>query len=272
MKRDEELLREACEALAREETEDLERGLNRAEIRRAEEAYRRHRPKVLSLIRRNTKGAAPSVRTYLRVAAAVAAVLGLVLVSLNRTTPDTVHLAPVPTVSLAPYYSPVPTDIPATSSPVPTVSPSVSPTFEQENTEKPDNSPTLTPSPTPTATPAAENEPAVPAEWTGRYFPFGWQADARDVSFARGEGWRSVAWTADGAAYTFTEYDEAAAVPLADSARIAYVQWEDIVALRAEEDAAVTLSWVQDGRSFSLRSTAGDALVMARTVKKIADE
>lgn len=272
MKRDEELLRKACEALAREETEELERSLRRDDIRRAEEAYRRHRPKVLSLIRRNTRGSAPSVRTYLRVAAAVAAVLGLVLVSLNRTAPDTVHLAPVSTASLAPYYSPVPTDVPATISPVHTILPSVSPTFEQKITEKQENTPTFTPSPTPTATPAAENDPAVPAEWTGRYFPFGWQADARSVTFTQGDGWCSVTWTADGAAYTFTEYVEAAAVPLADSARITYVQWADIVALRAEEDAAVTLSWTRDGRSFSLRSTAGDALAMAQTVKKIADE
>ena len=115
MKREEELLRQALEELAQEETDELEGNLSRSEIRQAEDLYRHHRRTALNLIQKNTRKASKPVYTYLRIAAAVAVVVGLVMISLNRSQPDNIIQVQPPASSVAPYYSPVPVD-----SPVPT--------------------------------------------------------------------------------------------------------------------------------------------------------
>ena len=141
MKREEELLRQALEELAQEETDELEGSLSRSEIRQAEDLYRHHRRTALSLIRRNTRKASSPVYTYLRIAAAVAVVVGLVVFSLNRSQPDNIIQVQPPTSSVVPYYSPVPTDSPApieTAAPVtpePTVIPAEDSKEEQIPTE-----------------------------------------------------------------------------------------------------------------------------------------
>ena len=55
-----------------------------------------------------------------------------------------------------------------------------------------------------------------------------------------------------------------------DGELVSYIQWDGIVALRMEDDAGVTLAWVQDGRSFSLRTDAENAEEMAQSVRKTA--
>ena len=70
MNRGDDLLRQACAQLAQEEAEQLEAGLSRAQIRQAEEAYRRHRLRALRTIARRTKKPLSSSRVFLRVAAA----------------------------------------------------------------------------------------------------------------------------------------------------------------------------------------------------------
>ena len=180
MKREEELLRQACAEIAQEEADQLERGLTPSDIRQAEQAYRRHRKKALSLIRRSAKTTRP-IRVYLSAAAAAAVIFAAVYVSLNHSAPDPVTVSQPPTASVAPYYSPVPTaepspsptSIPPTESPVftdiPTTSPTktpnsattelVSPTFG----EAPEVTPTLTLVPTRTPSPAPTQTPAPTA-------------------------------------------------------------------------------------------------------------
>ena len=303
MKREEELLRQACAEIAQEEADQLERGLTPSDIRQAEQAYRRHRKKALSLIRRSAKTTRP-IRVYLSAAAAAAVIFAAVYVSLNHSAPDPVTVSQPPTASVAPYYSPVPTaepspaptSIPPTESPVftdiPTTSPTktpnsattelVSPTFGEAPEVTPTQTPVpaWTPSPAPTQTPAptATPEPAptaqapedaLPEGWTGSYFPALWLSGAHFSQQNAGDGWRSVVCEFEEGQWEFTEYDTAEMVAVPQNAAVSYVQWNDIVALRTEDAEGVTLAWTQEGRSFSLRCTAGDGEDIAKSVKKI---
>ncbi len=68
----------------------------------------------------------------------------------------------------------------------------------------------------------------------------------------------------------FTESNSLSSLPVADGSGITYVQWDGVVALRAEKNGSVELTWDQDGHSFSLLATTGEAAErVARTVKKI---
>ena len=264
--------------------------------------------------------------TYLRIAAAVAVVVGLVMISLNRSQPDNIIQVQPPTSSVAPYYSPVPVDSPApteTAAPVtpePTVIPSeeskdetiptetqifdgkemISPTFAPNLTEIPTALPTIvpqatetpmevpTPTPTlrPTAEPTAAPDPVVPTEipvptavpspvyasvpesWGGSYFPFSLPANGT-YALETGDGWQRVTWRSGGQEWIFTEYDRDDLLDVPEEAEISYVQWDDIVALRLKDASGVTLSWVQEGHSLSLRSTSGDEMELAQSVRKI---
>ena len=326
MKREEELLRQALEELAQEEADELENSLSRSEIRQAEDLYRRHRRTALNLIRRNTRKASSQVYTYLRIAAAVAVVVGLVIFSLNRSQPDNIIQVQPPTSSVAPYYSPLPTDSPApieTAVPVtpePTVIPAedskdetisteilflekegaASPTYTPFLTESSTTMPTKIPQPTemltaapsstptlqPTDAPTSTPEPVVPTEvpvptaepipeaasvpegWDGTHFPFSLHADGT-YSLETGSGWQRITWRSGAQEWIFTEYDGDELINLSENAEISYVQWDNIVALRMEDLSGVTLAWVQDGHSFSLCSSSGDEMEMARSVKKI---
>ena len=358
MKREEELLRQALEELAQEETDELEGSLSRSEIRQAEELYRHHRKSALGLIRKNTRKAANPVYTYLRIAAAVAVVVGLVIFSLNRSQPDNIIQVQPPTSSVAPYYSPVPSDSPepaesaAPVTPEPTVIPAedsqgktiptetekfdlketISPTIipniteyqtilptnilqaketetavptstptlrptdaptivpteapTEEPTPIPTAEPTETPTPTPTTEPTSTPNPVIPPDppvptaepvpesasvpegWSGSCFPFSLPAEGRAI-LETGDGWQRVTWRSGEREWIFTEYDRDDLLDVPENAEISYVQWDGIVALRMEDLSGVTLAWVQDGHSFSLCSSSGDAIEMARSVKKI---
>jgi hypothetical protein len=297
MKREEEMLREACAQLAQEETEQWEQGLTRTELNRAEEAYRRHRRRALSLIRRNTQKQAP-VGKWLQFAAILVILTGTVYWTLEQSPRETV----VPQVQLSgvtvvPYYSPVPSPSPSaeavwvdfpTAVPIsPTNTPfsptntqisekisTISPTSTPTPAPTPEPTPTLTPGPTTVPTPVPPPQPPpppVPARrsvWPGDHSPMGLLAAAAKPAVTRGDGWQQAAWDA----WTFTEYADDRVLDVPEDAEVSYVQWENTVALRMETEAGVTLAWVQDGHSLRLFTASGDAVEMAKSVKKIFEE
>ena len=291
MKREEDWLREACAQLAQEETAQLEQNLTRAELLKAEEAYRRHRRKALALIRRNTRKQSPA-RIILRAAAVLLVLAGAVYLSLRQPPPDTVRQTHLSAVTAAPYYSPTPSpnpttnlEIPPTPStnsaeistvipteqppswPSPTVIPTLAPTAEPTPTPEPTATPSPEPTPTPLPTPAPSAVPSPPEGWTGTLFPMGLlDADKPDISW--GDGWQQAAW--DG--WVFTEYTDGRVLDVPEDSEISYVQWADTVALRAETAGGVTLIWVQDGHSLRLFTTSGDAVEMAKSVNKFSVE
>ena len=300
MKREEAWLKEACAQLAREETDALEKSLTETEKRRAEEAYRRHRRKALSLIRRGTPGKSPAL-IGLRAAAVLVLLAGGLYLALRQPPPDTVPQTHVMTGTAAPYYSPVPTLSPiptafledaSTTTPeifetstvfptempfseptptiIPTVTPTILPTAEPTPapTAAPAAEPTLAPTAEPAATPVPESgdENLTPPEsWTGSFFPMGLLYDDAALAVTWGEGWQQVS----SGGWVFTEYTDGRVLDVPPDAAVSYVQWEDTVALRAETDESVTLIWVQDGRSMRLSAASEDAVEMAKTVQKV---
>ena len=297
MKREEEMLREACAQLAQEETRQWEQSLTRTELRQAEEAYRHHRRRALSLIRRNTRKQAP-IGKWLQIAAILVILTGAVYWTLEQSPRETV----VPQVQLsgttvAPYYSSVPSPSPSaeavwvdsptavpispTSTPFfPTDTPilaetqTISPTATPTPAPTPEPTPTLTPVPTaaptpaPIAEPSPEPVPALPEDWTGDHFPMGLLDAASVPAVTRGDGWQQAAWDE----CTFTEYADDRVLDVPEDAEVSYVQWEGTVALRIETEAGVTLAWVQDGHSMRLHSSFENIEKIAKTVEKISAE
>ncbi len=90
--------------------------------------------------------------------------------------------------------------------------------------------------------------------------------DKPDIT--QGDGWQQASW--DG--WEFAEYTDDRVLTVPKGAEISYVQWEDTVALRAKTDQGVTLIWVQDGHSLRLFTVSGDAVEMAKSVKKILEK
>ena len=307
MKHEEDWLREACAQLAQEETEQWEQGITRAELRQAEEAYRRHRRKALSLIRRNTRKWFPA-RMVLRAAAVLLILAGAAYLSLRQPPPDTVPQTHLSAATAAPYYSPVSTSLPnhaaewefvptstpysseiwmhiSTVLPIPEDTPAVSPTLPPATEPTPVPAadptsvstveqtpvPTSEPTPVPTAAPTPEPDaagPSLPKDWTEAHFPMGLLDKTGAPKVTQGEDWQRAAW--DG--WEFTEYADDRVLDVPEDAEISYVQWADTVALRAETAEGVTLIWVQDGHSLRLFTASGDAVEMAKSVKKIFEE
>ncbi len=281
MSREEDVLREACAQLAQEETDQWERSLSRADLRQAEEAYRRHRRRALSLIRHSARGGRRDY-PWLRAAAIAVILAGAVYFTLSKPPDETVPQGQPAAFTVVPYYSPVPSPSAEaetiwesfTTSPEITADNSTFiPTYTPYKAETPlvSSTPSPTPTPAPTAAPSpgpAAAEPAIPGEWTGSYFPMGLLAVDADPAVTRGEGWQQISW----AGWTFTEYADSRVLNAPADAVLSYVQWEDTVALRMETARGVTLAWVRDGRSLCLHAGEGDALDMAETVKKISGE
>ncbi len=284
MKREEDWLREACAQLAQEETEQWEQGLTPAKLRHAEEAYRRHRRRALSLIRRNTRKQSPA-RIILRAAAVLLVLAGAAYLALRQPPPDTVPQTHLSAATAAPYYSPVPTSSPnfatvwafiptstpyspeypmpsTTYTPVPEITATASPTSLP--TLEPTPISTVEPTPVPTAepTPAPSAVPSPPEGWTGSLFPAG-LLNANTPDITQGDGWHQAAWEG----WVFTEYTDDRVLDVPENAEISYVQWGDTVALRAETAQGVTLIWVQEGHSLRLFAVSGDAVEMAKSVK-----
>ena len=292
MKREEDRLREACAQLAREEADQFERSLTRADLRLAEELYRRHRRKALSLIRRNADGGS-AVKMWTRIAAALAILAGGIYLALGHSSRETVPQGQISLVTVAPYYSPSPSPSPSTetvwaisATPPPNsdiksiISATNMPGIEEKETDSPTFSPFPTSAPTPTATPTEEPSPTpsgepvsapsptLPEDWTGSYFPMGLLDENASFTISKGDGWQQAAC----GGWIFTEYADGRVLDAVPDARLSYVQWHDTVALRMETENGVTLTWVQDGHSMRLYTGEGNAAEMAKTVKKISGE
>lgn len=151
MKRADEWLREACSLLAEEETEQLEKSLNRKNTQEAEALFQRHKRQALRLIAKNSKkhrGFGPA----LRAAACLVLVIGAVWLVLSQESKEPTPLTPVYTASVAPYLSPSPV-LDTTETPTPTVAPTPTlvPVWTPQATEGPEVPPQYfrTPSPVP---------------------------------------------------------------------------------------------------------------------------
>ena len=183
MKREEDWLREACDELAREETEQWEQSLTDKDLRKADALYRRHRRKALSLIRRGIPEKS-SAGVWLRAAAILLMLAGALYLALRNPPQETVPQTQLTAVTPAPYYSSAPTstpnpatiwddsptvkpDNPEIKKETPTIMPSLEPTATFFPTSAPTISPTEAPSPTAMAQPTPEPTPvptAVPTE------------------------------------------------------------------------------------------------------------
>jgi len=290
--RNDENLRRAMQEIAQEETEQFARSLSREERRQAEEIYRHHRRRVLSLIRRSG-GKKPSYTgMFLKAVAALAIVIGGIVLFQRQTFQEPTPLSPVTTGTVSPFYSftpsptetPVPTQVPTlfpTQTPYITDIPTFSPTLTPLPSDSPTPRPTETPSPTETPAPAETSAPtetplpamvdaAPPSSWQGSYFPGQVPAGYAPGEKKEKDGVSSVSFTNGSSVIVFTESSSLSSLPVTDGSGVTYVQWDGVVALRAEKDGMVELTWDQDGHSFSLRSTdGGEAERVARTVKKI---
>ena len=284
MKQEEDWLRQACGELAEEETDQLAKGLSPDERRQAETLYRRHKKTALALLRR--KSARSAAAPYLRAAAILALLLGAVYFSLRQSQPEKVPFTQAPAITVAPYYTDVPSPAPVTAAPTaaPTQEPAPTATpIPLTATPVPTPTPTPTPAPEPTSTPEPETSVShhPPVGWTGNYFPtvIPDEASAYKVSVFIEDGRISTTYTAEqgGWAFRFTEYVSSVAVPVPEEAVVSYVQIaEGIIALRTETAEGVTLAWDQEGQTLSLFLSgdapldAGIPLEIARSVKKIS--
>ncbi|MBO4924888.1 MAG: hypothetical protein J5472_00260 [Clostridia bacterium] len=266
MKKENELLREACAEIAREETERLDRSLTMEEIRRAEDMYREHRDAALRQIRgkRGTAG-----RRYLYAAAVLLLLAGGVWLTWGRAMPDNTPAAQPPAASVAPYLTPAAASPTETPSPTETRIPAV--TGTPAPTERTTSAPAETITPTDTPVPAADSR--KPEGWEGLYFP---QAlpEGYNLKYLRQEdGRHTAAWARDGRELLFTEYESVQPVTVEAGAECRYVPLPDgSVALLTETDAGMMLIWDRDGRTLCVACEEADAEEIAVSVKKVAAE
>ena len=261
-------LREALSQLAQEETEQFAQSLTREERRNAEALFRQHKRRALSLIARHSRKAHGSAARWLRAAAALVLVLGGALLIFRQTPPEITPLAPGRTASVAPYHSdtPAPTETPI-STEIPTPVPTDTPIPTPEPTPVPTLEPTATP---PTLTPAPVwQDAAAPSAWQGSAFPSrlpgGYFADGLESE----NGVHTAVFSNGDDRIVFTESEALSSLPIADGADVTYVQWDGVVALRAQAGSQVQLTWDENGHSFSLLATGGQAEEIARSVKKV---
>lgn len=266
MKKENELLREACAEIAREETEQLDRSLTMEEIRRAEGIYREHRDAALRKIRGKRHTA---WRRYLYAAAALLLLAGGVYLTWGRTMPDNTPASQPPAASVAPYLTPAAASPTETPSPTETRIPAVTET--PAPTEGPTSAPMETIMPTNTPVPAADSRKAE--GWEGLYFP---QAlpEGYALKYLRQEdGRHTAAWARDGRELLFTEYESVQPVAVEAGAECRYVPLPDgSIAMLAETDAGVMLIWDRDGRTLCVACEEADAEEIAGNVKKVSAE
>ena len=289
MSRQEDLLRQACSMLAEEETNTLEKSLSPAAIAEAEKLYRQHRMKIFALIRKETGKKKGSMPFLLKTAACLVLIAGTAWIALHQQHPDPTPMTPLPSASIAPYYSPIPTEtilptsLPAetppstftpiptnTHPPVPTSSPTIAPTTTPTPTFTP--LPTKSPDVSATNTPILSQEPPglAPSQWQGVYFP---QLIPEGYTIADTEEdatSHSIVYTKGTNSIIFTEYDMQKSMTIQEGAKLSYVQIGDRIGLKMETENAVTLSWEVDGRTLSITCTAADAEEIASSIKKVS--
>ena len=303
MKQADDLLRQACAEIAREEADSFEQSLTRSASREAEEVYRWHRPKALRVIQRHTKKPGRTRSVFLPIAAALILVLGGALFSLRSSPPDAIQQSQPPAeIMIQPYYTPkstgtfsstaapTPTEEPTaspTSSPIidpnpivsttvsidPANTPTLSPTFTPLPTASPTPAPTAEPTPAPTPLPVSTPEPAslAPAGWLGEHFPTLLPPGFELASVTREDDCCTAAYTRYGQLLTFTEYDHARLIEAPKDADYNYIQVNGIVVLQARTDNGVTLTWDMDGHTLSLFTPQGDGIDIAESVIKISE-
>lgn len=288
MHNQDDLLRRACAMLAEEETRQLEDHLSPAQIREAEELFHRHRMNVLSLIAKETKKKKRGLPAFLKAAACLVLIAGAAYIALHQNAPDPQPMTPVPSASVIPYYSSVPTEttIPS-ATPKKTEIPTYAPTFAPTETLIPTNTsfinnipevtptftpiPTSTPSPAPTQPPSAETNGLgdAPNLWQGAYFPQ-YLPEGYAIADTEEDGLsHSIVYTKGTSRIIFTEYEGQKLLSIPENARISYIQLGDLIALKMETESSIILSWEQEGYTFSLTCPDDQAEEIAASVKKI---
>lgn len=274
-KQNQDWLKEACSLLAEEETEELLHSLDEETKHEAEEIFRRHRKKIFSLIRENSRKGKNKGLIFLRAAACIALAAGALIALRTQSAPDLQPLAPQYTASVSPFLSFTLSPAPEEASPSPFIS--ISPTPEIKYTIFPTNSPTPHPTRTPIPTLSPTNTPlpfSIPAQWTGAYFPK-IPADFQTkevISLPESNALQILFTNAQGSSVIFTEYASAETLPVPEGSKLSYVDLGGVIALRMEEEGKVTLAWEKDGQSLSVTAPAHQAEEIARTVEKISQE
>lgn len=291
MKQADDLLRQACVEIAREEADSFEQNLTRSASQEAEEAYRHHRLKALAVIKRHTEQKR-SLRAFLPIAAALLITLGGAVFSMRHSPKDmTEQTQPPSEITVQPFYTAEPTAAPSptlssvvmtSSTPSPTEapiieqSPTIIPTVTPFISPSPTPSPTFTPLPTeaptsaPTATPEPESASLIPAGWQGEHFPTLLQPGFELLSVTREDDCCTAAYTRYGQLLTFTEYDHPRLIEAPKDADYEYIQVNGFVVLQARTDNGVTLTWDIDGHTLSLFTPQGDGIDIAESVEKIS--
>ena len=292
MKQADDLLRQACAEIAREEADSFEQSLTRSASREAEEAYRHHRLKALAVIKRHTGTSGHPL--LLPLAAALLIVLGGAVFSMRHSPKDmTEQIQPPSEITVQPFYTAEPTAAPsptlssvvtASSTPPPTEAPIIGQTPTAIPTETPFISPspapsttftplpTEAPTPVPTATPEPENASLVPAGWQGEHFPTLLPPGFELLSVTREDDCCTAAYTRYGQLLTFTEYDHTRLIEAPKDADYKYIQVNGFVVLQARTDNGVTLTWDMDGHTLSLFTPQGDGIDLAESVIKIPEQ
>lgn len=306
MKREDEWLREACAQLAQEETEQLEKSMNRKATQEAEALFQRHKRQALKLIAKNSKKRG-SFPVTLRVAACLVLVVGAVWLALSQQSKEPTPLSPVYTASVAPFVSaslaPSPTITPSPMvTPVPTVPPASTPNpyFRKSDWEireedavtsiptlSPTSSPTITPEPTftpklvPTKTPIptleVNTEPEPDAYqtgldvWNGNYFLGRFAAEWELIGVEQDAGCQRIEYRIDGISIAFTEYAASQMIETPADASLAYVALDDNgIALKMTLGDRVILAWEAGGQTLVLEGNEQLAEQLAASVEKIS--
>ena len=282
MNREEELLRQACEEIAQEETDALRRKMDLSSARQIEAIYKRHQKSVIALLNAQLKKRGGMKRVW-QIAACLALVIGAAAGLLMQNAPEPTPLTPTGTSGpVHPYYTSAPTETPEptpTLAPSPTVSekPDITPTFAPTSTQNPTETPTAvpteTPAPLPSQNPAAS---LAPAGWQGAYFP-AYLPDGCHITQAENDGERAFAvigYPANPDVITYSEYFTARPLPAAGDTA-SYILLNGCVMLREQSAEGVTaLTWDQDGRTFRLTAEEGFAeemQKMAAALQKISE-
>lgn len=280
MSKSEKLLEQALYEIAMEETSRLSQALSFRDMQKAKDLQHAHSKTALSLIRKNTRSASPSV--YLRTAAVIAVIVGGIWLLRPASQPPQ-PAAPPTVLPLQPFVT---ASVPPTAAPPsPTYSP-FTPTEQPIITEFISPSPTLTPLPTDTPAPTPTSSPtfaptpeatAAPeriSPWSGRYFP-AFEKDSWLIQETDGDEMLCAVMDDN---YVYTEYTHhtTLSADASEEKEYRYVMVGHTPALLTEDRAGqYTLTWDVEDRTLSIFAPDGDAetlLQIAESIKQVTGE